>query len=269
MKKISILLSISFLATSLLASSNSIEKDISTYLTHGRIKTEDIKIISTDKIGDLKDLHVAIGTIKNSRKPFLIIYNKDKIIVGNMIDRQNGKSIFRELLKKHNKEIKKAMTQDRKIQKANKIKNNKKLIKLINTKYKDLTIKIKGGNPNGKTIYLITDPNCPFCQEYERKELPKTIKKSKEIIVVPIYLNIRGHESSPLRSSWLIEAAHKNGFKDTLSLMHKASNPKDLTYKTVDKKFAQKTISKLKKLINSGLISGTPTVFDQNGNPMR
>jgi len=255
---------------SLFSSENiSLKQDISKLLTNKKVKVDGIKIIASDKISDIKDLHIAIGTIKGSTKPFLLLYNKKVLIFGNMIDRKSGKSIFEEFIKKNREQIKKALYKENMEKKKSEIANYKKLISLLKTKYKDLVISIKGGNSKGKTVYLITDPNCPFCKEYEKKVLPKTIKSAKEVKIVPIYLNIQGHETSPLKSSWLILEAKKSRSEDILNLMHRASNPKDMGYKKVDKKEAKKMIKKMKELIGSGLIDGTPSVFDQDGNPMR
>ncbi len=259
----------SIVASSLFASSvSSLQKDISKFLTNSRVKTKDIHILSSDKISDLKNLHVAIGTISNSPKPFIIIYNKNKLIVGNMIDRKNGKSIFKFFIDKHKKEIINALQKEKKNEKKIEISNNKKLVSLFKNQYKDLVLTIKGGNPKGKIVYLVTDPNCPFCKQYEKYQLPKTIKNSKEIKVIPVCLDIPGHETSPLRSSWLLEKGKKKN-ANILKMIYQASNPRNMDYKTVNKKFAKKMITKMKKLLNSGLIQGTPTVFDQNGNPMR
>ncbi len=269
-KKLFFTIVVSFMMGSYLFANNisSLQKDISKFLTNNRIKAKDIHILSSDKISDLKNLHVAIGTISDSPKPFIIIYNKDKLIVGNMIDRKNGKNIFKFFINKHKKEIIKVLQKEKKEKKKTEISHNKKLISLFKNQYKDLVLTIKGGNPKGKIVYLITDPNCPFCKQYEKYQLPKTIKNSKEIKVIPVCLDIPGHETSPLRASWLLEKGKKKN-ANILKIIYQASNPRNMDYKTVNKKFAKKMITKMKKLLDNGLIQGTPTVFDQNGNPMR
>jgi protein-disulfide isomerase len=147
--------------------------------------------------------------------------------------------------------------------------NNRKTIALFKDKFKDSMFTIKGGNPKGKTIYLITDPNCPYCQAYEKNEMAGTIKRSKEIRVIPLFLNIPGHETSPMRASWLLEKYKNNKNADMFKLMHKASNINDKTYKEVNKKFAKAKIEKMKEFLNMGLVYGTPTIFDENGTPTR
>ncbi len=263
-----LLLSVAIVSSSFAAGHSQLKKDISKYFTRNKVNVKSIKIIAEGKAINFKNLHAVIGMIKGSSKPFLLLYNKNTIIAGSIINRNNGKTVFTDFINKNRAKIKKALSSVVKKQKRDKIKDNKKLISLFNNKYKDLVLTIKGGNPNGKTVYLITDPNCPYCQEYEKNELPSTIKKSKEIKVIPIYLNIPGHETSPMRSSWLLEQGNKKG-ADVVSLMHKASDSSNKAYKKVNKKFAKKMISQMKVLISSGLIKGTPTMFDQNGNPTR
>jgi protein-disulfide isomerase len=272
MKKIGIIgLIFSFMVASSLfgAEQAKLKQDISKIFTGGKLDKSDISIIAEDSIGDLKDLRVMIGTIKGNPKPFLIVYNKDTMIVGSMKNRKNGDDIFASFIKKSKTKIEKALKKMQKNAVNKDVKNNKKLISLFANDYKDMMFKIKGGNPKGKTVYLITDPNCPYCQRYEKNELANTIKKSKEIRVIPLFLNIPGHETSPMRASWLLEKAKNDKNADMFSLMRKASNINDNTYKEVNKKFAKERIAQMKKLLSLTLFPGTPTIFDQNGTPTR
>ena len=272
MKKFGIIsLIFSFMVASSLfgANQDKLKQDISKIFTGGKLDKSDISIIAEDSIADLKDLHVMIGTIKGNPKPFLLLYNKDTMIVGSIKNRNSNNSIFSSFISKNRAKIKQALAKIQKNTVSKEVANNKKLISLLNGDFKDIMFKIKGGNPKGKTVYLITDPNCPYCQRYEKTQLAKTIKRSKEVIVAPLFLNIPGHETSPMRASWLLEKAKNNQKVDKLSLMHKASNSSDNTYKEVDKTFAKAKIAQMRKLLSLGLIRGTPTIFDQNGNPTR
>ncbi len=269
-KKGMVLLLGSIIVSSLFATSqDTLKKDISKIFTDGKVSQNSIDIIAEDSVLDLKNLRVVIGTIKGNSKPFLLLYNKDMMIVGSIRSRKDGKSIFKDFIEKNRGKIQKELSKNQKNKQRAEIKNNQKLISLLEKDYKDLVFKIKGKNPNGKIIYLITDPNCPYCKQYEKNELPKAIKNSKEIRVVPLYLNIPGHETSAMRSSWLLERAKNDKNADMLLYMHKASSIKDNAYKEVDKEFAKKRIKKMKEILAKGLISGTPTVFDANGNPAR
>jgi len=219
MKKKSIVLLLgTIMISSVFASSqDALKKDVSKIFTNGKLDKSSINIIAQDSVPDLKNLHVAIGTIKGNPKPFLLLYNKDTMIVGSIRNRKNGKSIFKDFIEKNKDKIRQALSKIQQKEKNKEIKNNKKLISLFNGKYKDSMFKIKGGNPNGKIVYLITDPNCPYCKQYEEKQLPKTIKNSKEVRVVPLYLNIPGHETSAMRSSWLLERSKNDKNADMLS----------------------------------------------------
>ena len=246
-----------------------LKKDISKFFTRGKADINSIKIIADDKTTDLKDLHMAIGTIKGNPRPFLLIYNKETIIMGSLIDRKTGKSLFKNFISKNRAVISKELSKLKKNEQKKEISDNKKLLSLLKNDYKDMVLTIKGGNPKGKTIYLVTDPMCPYCQQYEKNELQGTLKKSKEVKVIPIYLRIPGHESSPMRSSWLLEQAKKDKNADILALMHKFSDKNFQGYKSVDKKFAKKMVAKMTKLLSLGYIKGTPTIFDENGKPTR
>ncbi len=271
MKKITSGLLFGFMiASSLFATSQDVlKKDISKIFTNGKLDTSSINIIAQDKTPDLKDLKVLIGTIKGNPKPFLLLYNKDTIIVGSVRDRKSGKTIFKKFIEKNKDKLQAALTKIQKQETKQEIKKNKKSISLLNDKFKDIMFKIKGGNPKGKTVYLITDPNCPYCKQYEENQLAKTIKNSKEVRVVSLFLDIPGHETSPMRSSWLLEKYKNDKNTNMLALMHKASDIKNDTYKEVDKKFANEKIAQMKKFLAKGTITGTPTIFDENGNPTR
>ncbi len=270
MKKISTGLLGLVITSSLFAAGQSgLKQDISKVFANGKIDTNSINIIAQDSMPDLKDLHMAIGTIEGSSKPFIIIYNKDNIMVGSIKNRKSGKSIFNDFIDKNRVKIQNALSKIQSKQTSKEATRNQKTISLFNGKFKDSMFKIKGGNPNGKIVYLITDPNCPYCQEYEKNELPATIKKSKEVRVIPLFLNIPGHDTSPMRASWLLEQAKKTKNQDLYALMRKASDASDDSYKSVDKEFAKEKIAKMKEYLSKNLIVGTPTIFDGNGIPTR
>ncbi|MCF6173364.1 MAG: thioredoxin fold domain-containing protein [Campylobacteraceae bacterium] len=270
MKKLLIVLSALMITSSLFASEQSeLKQDISKVFANGKIDTKSINIIAQGTTADLKDLHIAIGTIKGNPKPFLLLYNKDNIMVGSIKNRKSGKSIFDNFIAKNKSKIQEALSKIQKSEVSKEVKNNQETISLFNTTFKDSMFKIKGGNPNGKIIYFITDPNCPYCQQYEKNELPKTIKRAKEVRVIPLFLNIPGHESSPMRSSWLLEKAKTTKNSDLYNLILKASDINDKTYQKVNKKFAKEKIAKMQEFLNKGLIRGTPTIFDSKGNPAR
>ncbi len=271
MKKLSIGLLLGFLISSSLfaAEQSELKQDISRVFANGKIDVNSISIIAQDSISDLKNLHIAMGAIKGSSKPFLILYNKDTMMVGSIKDRKSGKSIFDDFIGKNRAKIQKALAKIQKKEISAEAAKNKKIISLFKGSLKDSTFKIRGGNPKGKTVYLITDPNCPYCQEYEKNELPNTIKKSKEVVVMPMFLRIPGHESSPMRASWLLQKAKNTKNANLYALMRKASNSSDNSYKEVNKKFANEKIAKMKEFLAKGLIRGTPTIFDENGTPTR
>lgn len=139
------------------------------------------------------------------------------------------------------------------------------------------------GNPSAiESLYLFTDPLCPYCMMYETGKDLKTgkaidgyglradLEKYKEVKVVmyPLY-NLQGHDTAIKRSFWFNENSKNITDKETLlNLLHKASNAKIEEIIVDEEKF--KVYNAFVRNTENGLqtnnvIQGTPSMFTRNG----
>ena len=238
---------------------NKIKQDISVKLAHGQIKPEDIHIIAQDRSHSFV---LSVAKIKEDNRPLFFAFNNDILIFGNIIDRKTGKSLFENLVRK-NKEKLQQFSKNRQ-----RIKQNKKLISLLKTdKYKGAYVKIQGNDKKGKTIYVVTDANCPFCiEEYQKGKLKGLVKKAKNIILVPVFLNIPGHETSFKKAVWLLSNWDKNN-RDVLLKKFFDKNNRD--FEEITSAEIKNIGKKIKNLMQENVIYGTPAVFDGLGRNLR
>lgn len=206
----------------------------------------------------------------------------------------DGINIFQTEFYKENKEwIDKQNTDKAKIElsekdkfKANMIANAPKVAKFIADLEKDknmtLVRTIPGNSTAKETLYLFTDPLCPYCKMYETgvhlktgQAMPNSLQsdlaiyKEIKVIMYPLYM-LPGHEEAIKRSYWFnIESKNVKTQKDILDLLHKASNAdiKDLVVKDeagLDK-YDSYVKDKEKGLMSSGAVNGTPAMFTKDG----
>ena len=272
MKKANILLKgliiTGLLSASLLAKNSKdieqIKQDISSKMTHGMVLAKDIHIVATKQEGALTTV---IAGVKNDGRPLLFAYNKTLLFSGNIINRKNGKSIYENLIKDNNKVIKQYFQQQQSKMNLEKEVKNKKLIKLIESKYKDIAITIQGQNKDGDTIYIISDANCPFCkQEYKAGKLTIMEKKAKKIVFLPVFLKIPGHETSLKKAVWLLSNWNA---KNKKVLLDKFFNKDDRSFEEVSASEVKSKGAKIEQLMKTNLIEGTPTVFNSKGKNLR
>ncbi len=234
------------------ANANSIEKDFSISFTNGSIKPEKIHIVSSEDANiSFGNFKIATGFVEGYRKPFAILYNKDYIFLGNLIKRTKNKKILLSKIQENFQKIKKEQERYKKIA-------DKRTIKELEKNYKDIFLTLQGKGKKG-TIYIGTDANCPFCiEQFRNGELRQKIQEYKNIVIIPVFLRLPGHENSLTKAVWLENQWQKS----------KTNSEKfKLLEKFFDRNFHPKSSKETKvgnqisKLMKSGLIDHTPTIL--------
>lgn len=149
-------------------------------------------------------------------------------------------------------------------------------------KYGDVIRTITGNKDGKDTLYVFTDPLCPYCIMYETgkdlrsgKEIPNygirnDLKKYKEIKIVmyPIF-TLSGHETSIKRSFWFNEESKKvKTQEELLSLLSKATSSKIEDLVVNEDKFKEYNAfvrNEQNGLLSNNVIEGTPSMFTTDG----
>jgi len=118
-----------------------------------------------------------------------------------------------------------------------------------------------------KKLYLVTDPECPFCRRME-KNLPKNFEDKYTVNVIPMPLSFHKHA----KQMYYYILAGKNN-QEKAKRMKDVMTGKDLNWQNY--KPSQKELEKYNKIIRNGYKAarelgarGTPSVFDEKGNPI-
>jgi len=155
------------------------------------------KIVQVSK-SPVKDIYEVVVEARGRKIPVYIDCTLNYLITGEIIDLKNKKSITREKVRKlAEAEMKKKMELlEKKLGKERVEKLKKALgerfadIKIVDIKDIPKEHLITYGNPDAEyTVYVITDPECPFCAKFD-KEMQKVLKKRKdvkfEVILFPL-----------------------------------------------------------------------------------
>jgi thiol:disulfide interchange protein DsbC len=114
-----------------------------------------------------------------------------------------------------------------------------------------------------KDLYIVTDPECPFCQRFEK--MAKNTDFSKKYRIHVIFLPLPFHKHSMAMIDYILsaptEAQKVQRFHETLQ----GSNAwKDFKPTKAQKEMVAKEIAKSKKAVEELGAKGTPTFFDEN-----
>lgn len=209
------------------------------------------------------------------------IYQKDFYAINKeFIDKQNQAKD--EQAKKQNeaKAEQKRIQKEQMIAKAPIVKQY--LESLEAGKYGDVVRVIPGNISAKETLYLFTDPLCPYCIMYESGKdlrtgeslgdygLKHDLTKYKEVRVVmyPIF-SLQGHETSIHRSFWFNEESKKvKTQEELLNLLSKATTAK-IDELIVDengfKEYNAFVRNEKTGLLSNQVIEGTPSIFKADG----
>ncbi|SNZ03373.1 thiol:disulfide interchange protein DsbC [Persephonella hydrogeniphila] len=220
----------------------------------------------------VKGLYEVIVEARGRQIPVYIDCSERYLITGEIIDLKEKKSITRERARELAKKV-----VEEKMKKLEKVLGKEKIEKLkkaLGERFADIKIVdlkkipkenlILFGNPAAKmTVYVVTDPECPFCAKFDT-EMMKVLEKRKdvkfELILFP--LPFHKHAQKIVQRIVCEESVKKK--KEILEKSFKAVRERD------EKKLAQlgKECEKGKKVIQEHFkfgseagIGGTPAII--------
>lgn len=257
-----------------------------------KIPLDKIKLVNTKTIEEYGMKQYILSVDGYPIKGVLHETNNGLYIPGNIYT-VNGQNFYQDAFQEVNKEYLEKQAEaenakanaEKEARKAAMIKKAPQVASFIKEieggKYGDL-VRTVIGNPEAteQTMYLFTDPLCPFCQQYEKGmingevipgyglEADLTKYKEIKIVMLPLYM-LNGHATSPQRSLWFNE---NFGMAKTqieqLNVLRKASygNINDLVvdeekFKVYDSMVKDQTNG----ILSSRVINGTPSMFTPDG----
>lgn len=268
-------------------------KAINAFARFNRVDPKLVKLVSADFYQDLGFTRYLFTVDGFEIKGLLFETDKGLYLPTDFFN-QDGINIYKEEFYQHNKDFidnqNKIQEDKKKAEKDAMIKemeeNAPKVISYItdleNGKYGDLIRSIPGNSSKTETLYLFTDPLCPFCIMYETGVDPRTktvipnygikhdLQNYKEIKVImyPLY-TLQGHETSIKRAFWFNEESKKVKTQaELLNLLSKASSA-PISEIIVDEEkfkpynaFVRNTES---GLLTNNVIQGTPAIYNSKG----
>jgi len=122
-----------------------------------------------------------------------------------------------------------------------------------------------------KEIYIVTDPECPYCTKFEKAAKGKLADYTVHVILMPLSF----HKKAPAMIEWIMQgkddAQRKERFE---ALMLKDSVEYKTLIKDAKKPFVySKTVGEAMKKVNKATrelnVRGTPAMYDANFNPVQ
>jgi len=121
-----------------------------------------------------------------------------------------------------------------------------------------------------KDIYIVTDPECPYCSKFEKAIAGKMDDYTVHVILFPLSF----HKKAPAMVDWIMQGKDDAGKKERFEdLMLKASRKyteliKDAKKPYVYSSATQEQMEKSNKAAMELNVRGTPTIYDANFNPL-
>jgi len=121
-----------------------------------------------------------------------------------------------------------------------------------------------------KDIYIVTDPECPYCSKFEKAIAGKMDDYTVHVILFPLSF----HKKAPVMVDWIMQGKDDAGKKERFEdLMLKASRKyteliKDAKKPYVYSSATQEQMEKSNKAAMELNVRGTPTIYDANFNPL-
>ena len=184
--------------------------------------------------------------------------NKDFYMVGYLFNK-NGKNLTADAVRKVFTRIQ--------------TKQFKNFFNQIEKKAPDFVIKIKGDNPKGGKVVLYVDPQCPYCQRFEKKlnGLEYLKKHFGEIYIVEYPLPF--HREAKKRAFWIINKVKKaKTSEEKIKTIEEGSFEEySKILKDTDKQNNKKLEEELKAMrkIKTPMNFGTPSITNYKGKSIR
>lgn len=121
-----------------------------------------------------------------------------------------------------------------------------------------------------KEIYIVTDPECPYCARFEKAALGKLGEYKVNVIFFPLSF----HQKAPAMVEWIMlgkdDAAKKERFEQ---IMLKGSTEYSSLIKDVKKPYVYspdiaKVMEKMDAAVRELKVRGTPAIYDANFEPL-
>ena len=121
-----------------------------------------------------------------------------------------------------------------------------------------------------KEIYIVTDPECPYCSQFEKAVAGKLDEYRVHVILFPLSF----HKKAPAMVDWIMQGKDdvqkKERFED---IMLKGSTAYQTLIKDAKKPFVYskavaQSMAKMEKAVMELNVRGTPAIYDVNFEPV-
>ncbi|RMD45838.1 MAG: DsbC family protein [Aquificota bacterium] len=220
----------------------------------------------------VEGLYEVIVEVNGRKLPVYLDCSLKYLISGEIISIKERKSLTRERIAKLNaEEVKKKLSKLERVIGKEKVEKFKKAIgeralsrvKFINISSIPKEGRVIFGNKNAKiTVYVITDPECPFCKRLH-SELKKVLSKRNDIKFEMILFPLPFHKyAKPVAKAIVCQKSNEDAKKLLDEAFKKQSDKKEFA------KLGKKSCDKADEIISNNLnfgkkvkIGGTPTLI--------
>ena len=121
-----------------------------------------------------------------------------------------------------------------------------------------------------KEIYIVTDPECPYCTRFEKTVHGRLSDYTVHVILFPLSF----HKKAPAMVDWIMQgkddAAKKERFDEIMLKGSKeySSLIKDINKPYVYSEAVQPLMKKMQTAVMELNVRGTPAIYDKNFNPV-
>lgn len=121
-----------------------------------------------------------------------------------------------------------------------------------------------------KEIYIVTDPECPYCSKFEKEVTGKLDDYRVHVILFPLSF----HEKSPAMVEWIMQGKDDAQKKERFDeILLKGSTQYQTLIKDAKKPFVYseavgKAMQRMDQAVLELNVKGTPSIFDVNFKPL-